>query len=103
MGDRWSLLQTLELAAAIMSAGHHAEGSARLYGAIDALREAISCPLGACDRSDHDRSLAAVRSSLGEAAFARAWAEGRGMPLVHVIAEATTALVAIAAAQGEIS
>jgi non-specific serine/threonine protein kinase len=40
------------------------------------------------DRDAHERRLAALRTALGEAAFAAAWAEGQAMPLEQVIAAA---------------
>ena len=39
-------------------------------------------------RVDYDCHVAALRSSLGETAFAKAWAEGRAMTLDQAIAYA---------------
>jgi hypothetical protein len=62
------------------------ERAARLFGAAEALREAIGTPLPPADRAEHDRSVAAVRTALGEEAFAAAWAEGRALTLEHAVA-----------------
>ena len=51
----------------------------RLLGAAEGLRDALGTPLPPVDRVDRDRSLAAARAVLGEAAFAAASAEGRAM------------------------
>lgn len=53
--------------------------AARLWGAAEALRDAMGTPLPLVDRPIYERSVAAARASLGEKAFAAAWAEGRTM------------------------
>src|SRR5205085_9681097 len=53
--------------------------AARLWGAAEALRETIGTPLPPVERDTYERSVAAVRTQLGEKAFATAWAEGRAM------------------------
>ncbi|MGH8104339.1 MAG: hypothetical protein ACREJQ_07455, partial [bacterium] len=58
---------------------------AKLLGAADALREAIGSPLPPSERADHDRTLAAVCSALGDAAFTAAFAAGRALPLAAAI------------------
>jgi len=62
--------------------------AARLFGAAEALRETIGLSRQSDERAIYDRSVAAVRAQLEEAAFAAAWAEGRAMPLEQAIAEA---------------
>jgi hypothetical protein len=54
------------------------------------LHRALASPLSPADRAEHERTLAAIRAALGEAAFAREWARGEVMPLDQVIAEALT-------------
>src|SRR5690606_40878433 len=61
--------------------------AARLFGAEEALREAIGAPV-AHHRARHDQAIAAVRDGLGATAFATAWAAGRAMPLADAVAEA---------------
>jgi non-specific serine/threonine protein kinase len=55
--------------------------AAKLWGAAEALREDMGMSLSYFDlaASDYEQDLAAVRSTLGEASFEAAWAEGRTM------------------------
>jgi hypothetical protein len=62
--------------------------AAMLFGAAEAIRDALGTPLPPVDRADHDRCLAAVRAALGEEAFAAASAEGRAMELEQAVAYA---------------
>ena len=62
--------------------------AARLYGAAASLREAIGSPLGPLGQAEMDRDVAAIRASLGEPAFAQAWAEGRALTLEQAIDDA---------------
>jgi hypothetical protein len=55
---------------------------------VEALCEAIGIPLNLADRADHESSVAAAHSALGEEAFAAAWAEGRAMSLEAAVAYA---------------
>jgi predicted ATPase/class 3 adenylate cyclase len=61
--------------------------AARLWGAAEALREQMGVSLSKFDRanSDYDRDLALVRSSLDEATFEAAWAEGRAMSFEQAV------------------
>jgi DNA-binding CsgD family transcriptional regulator len=77
-------LHTLACVAA--SRGRPVE-AARLWGAVEGMREAYGLhitPLG-LSVSDYEGRLAAARSQLGEEAFAAAWAEGEAMPLERAI------------------
>ena len=79
LGERRGMAECLEeLAAMAAGQGHHGR-AARLYSAAGALREAIGSPLSPVEVRAQDRRLAAVRAELGEAAFAEAWTDGRGM------------------------
>jgi len=53
--------------------------AAQLWGAAEALRDAIGVPIPPVERADYERSLSAARVHLGERAFAAAWAQGRAM------------------------
>jgi predicted ATPase/DNA-binding CsgD family transcriptional regulator len=57
------------------------ERAARLFGAAQGLRDAISVALYPAERADHERALAAVRAALSDQRFTRAWAEGQAMTL----------------------
>jgi hypothetical protein len=60
--------------------------AARLGGAAEALREALSMPLAVDARTAHEQMMGSLRAALGEAAFAAAWAEGRALPLEEAVA-----------------
>jgi predicted ATPase/DNA-binding SARP family transcriptional activator len=60
--------------------------AAQLAGCAEALREALNIPLSAMSQDDHDRAVRAMQATLGEEAFAAAWAEGRALPLEEAIA-----------------
>ncbi len=80
-GDRRGIAQGLEAFASLTAVERQAaERAARLYGAAESLREAIGMPLPTVARAAHEEPMKAVRSALGEQAFASAWAEGRIMP-----------------------
>ena len=62
-------------------AGARAQGAraARLWGAAETLRESIGAPPTPEARPYYERSMAAVRALLGEAAWEAAFAEGSAM------------------------
>src|SRR5919109_2715221 len=55
--------------------------AARLWGAAQALRQALGWPLPPHEREECDRQRDALRDALGEEAFAALSAEGRTMTL----------------------
>jgi len=65
--------------------------AARLYGAADTLRVALDIPLPPADYALNERSIIAARNTLGETAFAAAWAEGEALELEQAIEEAAAA------------
>jgi non-specific serine/threonine protein kinase len=71
--------------AVVAGAQGEQERAARLFGAAEALREAINYPLSPADRPLYDRSVAAVRARLGEEAFREAWEEGRRMTMEEAV------------------
>ncbi|MFQ5795916.1 MAG: tetratricopeptide repeat protein [Candidatus Bipolaricaulia bacterium] len=80
LGNKRRIARGLEGLAAVACANRQPEQAARLFGAAEALREAIGIPLPPSECADYDRDVAAVRAGLDEDAFAAAWAEGRAMP-----------------------
>ena len=62
--------------------------AARLYGTAHALLEAVGEPMFAhvSDRARREHTLADLRTHLGEAAFAAAWAQGRAMNVEQALA-----------------
>ena len=59
--------------------------AARLLGAAEALREAISAPLTPDSRVEYDQSVDAIRSQVDEMTFSQAWDEGREMTLEQAV------------------
>lgn len=88
LGDKQGIAYLLESVAGLAATLGHAKQTARLLGAVEALREVIGAPLAPADRPDHDRLVTRMCSALGEGMFAAAWAEGRAMTLEQAISEA---------------
>jgi hypothetical protein len=74
----------LEGLAGVVAAQGASAWAVRLWGAADALREAMGTHISPVYRADYERSVAAVRTQLGVKAFAAGWAEGRMMTLEQV-------------------
>jgi predicted ATPase/class 3 adenylate cyclase len=88
IGDKGNIAMHLGgLAGAIGLAGRP-ELAGRLFGAADALLDAIGQTRDWIDSSDYDRIVATVRTHLSEGAFAMAWEAGRGLTLEQAIEEA---------------
>jgi predicted ATPase/DNA-binding CsgD family transcriptional regulator len=79
LGHKTGLAYGLEALAGIAGAQGQAERAATLFGAAEALRDAIDTPLPPGLRVIYERVLVTVRAQLGEKSFATAWAEGRSM------------------------
>ena len=60
--------------------------AARIWGAAERLREEIGSPVLPVDRPGYDRRVIAARAARGDdAAFDRAWREGRALTLEQAI------------------
>jgi DNA-binding CsgD family transcriptional regulator/Flp pilus assembly protein TadD len=77
--DRQHIPDCLEIMAGGAAAQGRAQRAARLWGAAEAMREAIGVPLQPEDLKLLDPYLAAARSSLGEVAWQTTLTEGRAM------------------------
>jgi predicted ATPase/DNA-binding CsgD family transcriptional regulator len=88
-GDRYLVVGSLELAARVAQAGGAAGGAARLLGAAAGQREAVGAARSPSREPAYQHLLAAVRTALGEAAFAAAWKTGAALSLEAAFAEAT--------------
>jgi predicted ATPase/class 3 adenylate cyclase/DNA-binding CsgD family transcriptional regulator len=75
--DKRAIPSGLEGVAAVLAAQGNHTWAAHLWGAAEALREAIGEHLPPFERAHYNRAVAASCSQLGEQAFATAWAEGR--------------------------
>jgi predicted ATPase/DNA-binding CsgD family transcriptional regulator len=62
-----------------------------LWGAAEALRQAIGAPMHPVQRASYEQDIALVRTELGERAFAAAWVEGRSMTPEKVLATRASA------------
>ncbi|NIM04220.1 MAG: tetratricopeptide repeat protein, partial [Armatimonadetes bacterium] len=77
-GDIPFSLEALAILAAILG---QSERAAQLWGAADALREALHTPLPPSYQDDYAPHVNAAREGISEAAFAAAWARGKAMTL----------------------
>jgi tetratricopeptide (TPR) repeat protein len=88
LADAPNIAKVLEGFAGLAAAEGKLRRSARLWGGADALHEALSLPMPPVDHITNDPYIEAVRTALGEGAFAAAWAEGRAMTFQEAIAYA---------------
>jgi DNA-binding CsgD family transcriptional regulator len=70
--------------------------AARLYGAAEALSEAVGAPQVMPPPTQYPRHIAELRTALDAAAFAAAWAAGRALPLDEAMDEARAVTAAAA-------
>ena len=79
LGEKWMIARGLVGLGEVVAAEHKLAWAAQLWGAADALRDAIGVPIPPVELTEYERSLAATRVHLGERAFAAAWAKGRAI------------------------
>jgi ATP/maltotriose-dependent transcriptional regulator MalT len=79
VGEKWMTPFNLEGLAGVVATQGALRWAAQLWGAAEALREAIDVPRLPVDRRGYEQAVATVRAQLGEEAFAIAWQEGRTM------------------------
>ena len=98
IGDRgWTSAHCMVVAVALMAERGEAERVARLLGMLDALREVTSATSAPEERAAQERSIAILKSRLGDQPFAAARAEGRRLPPDQAVAEAMSAIAAASA------
>jgi hypothetical protein len=88
VGDTWYIASPLTGLAAIAVAHSRAEAAARLLGVAVVLREWSGSKVWPWEQERDDQAVVAARSALGEEGYARAFAEGRKLPLEQAIDEA---------------
>jgi non-specific serine/threonine protein kinase len=93
VGDRWGMTSGLEgLGILLATSADLAPGgfphAARILAATELLRTLYDAPIPRLDYPDYVQAVTALRSHLGESAFAAAWAEGRSMTLEQAVAYA---------------
>lgn len=86
-GDKMGIEGCLRGLGRIAAQTYHFERAARLFGAAEALREAVGASIPR-HHSRLDQAVARVRIRLGDDAFAEAWAAGRALPLHQAVTEA---------------
>jgi predicted ATPase/DNA-binding CsgD family transcriptional regulator len=79
LGAKWIIAACLLGLGEVVAAQQKLAWAAQLWGAADALRDALGIPIPLVERAEYERSLSAARVHLGERAFAAAWAQGRSM------------------------
>jgi non-specific serine/threonine protein kinase len=86
-GDQWLAPLALEGLATVIATQPDGPNSqqlaeaTRLWGAAEALRDAIAAAMWPADRAEHDALVSVARSQLEETLFAGEWAIGRSMSL----------------------
>ena len=85
IGDRMGICSVLERLAVVAAAQGQSRRAAYLFAAAMGLRETMGAHRLPLVSARRDGSIAAVRTLLGEEAFAAAWAEGRAMPVEQAI------------------
>jgi predicted ATPase/DNA-binding XRE family transcriptional regulator len=87
LDNRTQIAFCLTLAGEIQAPGDAAR-AARLFGAAETLLRSLDAALDPSGSLGYDENLADARARLGEEAFAKAWQEGRTMPLKQAVDEA---------------
>jgi non-specific serine/threonine protein kinase len=89
-GDKANAAYCLEGLADLIAARDEPERATRLFGASEALLEAVGAPLyaHAQDRALYESAVEALCSQLDEEAFGAAWSEGRAMALERAVEHA---------------
>lgn len=78
-GNKRYTAYALEIGAMLAARGHREREAARLFGASEALRDAIGTPLTAREQDEYEDVLQAIRSRLGAHALQDARDEGRSL------------------------
>ncbi len=85
LGAKARICECVEGLASMACAQGQPERGARLFGAAQALREAIGAPMPRSDHVAFDPQVDTLRATLGDAAFVTAWAQGRAMTLEQAV------------------
>jgi non-specific serine/threonine protein kinase len=85
-GQRETIFYALEGLADVAAAGGAPLRGAKLWGASEAIRDALGVKLAAAELKLHEEAVPAARLQAGEDAFDRAWAEGRALSQEQAVA-----------------
>jgi len=86
LGDGLNAAESLDGLACTAAARGEAGRAARLFGAAEALREAMGIPLPSAARALREPYTRAARSRLDEVEWTRRWEEGRAMSQEEAVA-----------------
>jgi predicted ATPase/DNA-binding CsgD family transcriptional regulator len=90
-GDRGHTARCLNGLGIVAALAGRPERAAHLCGAAEAMRESIGAPVPRF-RGQHEHAMGLARDTLGEQAFAVAWAAGRSLSIVDAVSEALSEL-----------
>jgi ATP/maltotriose-dependent transcriptional regulator MalT len=90
LGDHRGIAVCLELIGSAIAVQGQTERGTRLLAAAETVRETTGIDRPAGRGAEQERTVAALRSTLGADAFARAWEAGRRLLLDEVVADALT-------------
>ena len=91
LGHRGAVANQLENVAYVLMGRQADDPAVRLIGAADAIREAADARMAIDEEPEFAASLDRARASMTDAAFADAWAAGRGMSQQEAVALALAA------------
>lgn len=86
--SHWDIADVLEVLAAVATARSDPREAARLFGAAEALREALKTPLPPSERQSYEVRVLDARTKLDGTEFALAWSVGRAMNLEEAVEHA---------------
>ncbi len=79
LGEKWVAAVYLVELGEVVAALRQGAWAAQLWGASEAIRDALGIPIFLVESADYERAVSAARAHLGERAFATAWAQGRSL------------------------
>jgi DNA-binding CsgD family transcriptional regulator/tetratricopeptide (TPR) repeat protein len=79
VGHKLNIASGLEGLAGVVALQGEPTWAARLWGAAEALRDAMEAPIAPVERPAYEQEVSTTRLKLGEKVFAATWAEGRTM------------------------
>jgi hypothetical protein len=85
MGDRRGLGYSLSGFACLALAEEELERAARIFGAVDSIREGLGSLLEAILQSEYEHAKAVTRELLGEEDFTAAWSSGYAMSMEDAV------------------
>jgi predicted ATPase len=91
LGNKAGMVEAVSGLAAVARVTGEPLRSARLFGAVEALRRTLGVPIWPAEQAEYDRQVTALHRQLDETALAQAWTEGRMMTLEQAVAEALEA------------